>query len=418
MSDARVLDDAPWLRSGPTARVLELLNGNGEEARVVGGAVRNALLRIPIDDFDIATTALPNEVIRRAKAAGIKSVPTGIDHGTVTLVVDAQPFEVTTLREDTETFGRKAKVAFGRDWLRDAQRRDFTINGLSVDAEGVVHDYVGGLDDIAARRVRFIGDPNQRIAEDYLRILRFFRMHAAHGAGEPDRAGYLACIGGRAGLATLSAERMRMEMLKLVIAEGAIGAITAMADGGLLLPIFGGVAYIGPFAAMVAVERRLELAPSAVRRLGALAVAVTEDARRLGTRLRLTNAETRTLDSMGHRWWRLAGMDEATARRRLYRLGEERYRDRLMLAWARAGADTDTASWGALASLPERWHAPKFPLKAADFIARGIAEGPGLGQVLALAEDAWLAADFPLEAPALQAIADQTVTRFTRDHRL
>ncbi|MGD0851580.1 CCA tRNA nucleotidyltransferase, partial [Bradyrhizobium sp.] len=352
MSDARVLDDAPWLRSGPTARVLELLNGNGEEARVVGGAVRNALLRIPIDDFDIATTALPNEVIRRAKAAGIKSVPTGIDHGTVTLVVDAQPFEVTTLREDTETFGRKAKVAFGRDWLRDAQRRDFTINGLSVDAEGVVHDYVGGLDDIAARRVRFIGDPNQRIAEDYLRILRFFRMHAAHGAGEPDRAGYLACIGGRAGLATLSAERMRMEMLKLVIAEGAIGAITAMADGGLLLPIFGGVAYIGPFAAMVAVERRLELAPSAVRRLGALAVAVTEDARRLGTRLRLTNAETRTLDSMGHRWWRLAGMDEATARRRLYRLGEERYRDRLMLAWARAGADTDTASWGALANLP------------------------------------------------------------------
>ena len=418
MSDARVLDDAPWLRSGPTARVLELLNGHGEEARVVGGAVRNALLRIPIDDFDIATTALPNEVIRRAKAAGIKSVPTGIDHGTVTLVVDAQPFEVTTLREDTETFGRKAKVAFGRDWLRDAQRRDFTINGLSVDAEGVVHDYVGGLDDIAARRVRFIGDPNQRIAEDYLRILRFFRMHAAHGAGEPDRAGYLACIGGRAGLATLSAERMRMEMLKLVIAEGAIGAITAMADGGLLLPIFGGVAYIGPFAAMVAVERRLELAPSAVRRLGALAVAVTEDARRLGTRLRLTNAETRTLDSMGHRWWRLAGMDEATARRRLYRLGEERYRDRLMLAWARAGADTDTASWGALANLPERWHAPKFPLKAADFIARGIAEGPGLGPVLALAEDAWLAADFPLEAPALQAIADQTVTRFTRDHRL
>jgi tRNA nucleotidyltransferase/poly(A) polymerase len=416
MSDARVLDDAPWLTSGPTARVLELLNGHGEEARVVGGAVRNALLKIPIQDIDIATTALPAEVIRRAKAAGIKSVPTGIEHGTVTLVVDAQPFEVTTLREDTETFGRKARVAFGRDWVRDAQRRDFTINGLSVDADGVVHDYVGGLDDIAARRVRFIGDPNQRIAEDYLRILRFFRMHAAHGAGEPDRAGYLACIGGRAGLATLSAERMRMEMLKLVIAEGAIGAITAMADGGLLLPIFGGVAYIGPFAAMVAVERRLGLAPNPVRRLGALAVAVTEDARRLGTRLRLTNAETRTLDSMGHRWWRLAGMDEATARRRLYRLGEERYRDRLMLAWARAEG-TDEASWRALATLPERWRAPKFPLKAADFIARGIAEGPGLGQVLALAEDAWLAADFPLEEPALETIADQTVARFTRDHR-
>jgi poly(A) polymerase len=227
MSNPRVFGDAPWLRSGPAARVLRLLNGNGEEARVVGGAVRNALLKIPTGDIDIATTALPDEVIRRARAAGIKSVPTGIQHGTVTLVVDGQPFEVTTLREDTETFGRKAKVAFGRDWVRDAERRDFTINGLSVDADGVVHDHVGGLDDIAAKRVRFIGDPNQRIAEDYLRILRFFRIHAAYGAGEPDRAGYLACIAARAGLATLSAERVRMEMLKLMVAQGAAAAIMA-----------------------------------------------------------------------------------------------------------------------------------------------------------------------------------------------
>src|SRR6195256_6411715 len=292
MSNARVLDDAPWLKSGPTARVLELLDSNGEQARVVGGAVRNALLQIPPGDIDIATTALPDEVIRRARAAGIKSVPTGIEHGTVTLVIDKHPFEVTTLREDTETFGRKAKVAFGRDWVRDAERRDFTINGLSVDAEGVVHDHVGGLADIAARRVRFIGDASERIAEDYLRILRFFRIHAAYGAGEPDRAGYLACIGGRIGLANLSAERVRMEMLKLMVATGAAGAITAMADGGLLLPILGGVAYTGPFAAMVSVERQLGLAPNPIRRLGALAVAVTEDARRLGTRLRLTNAET------------------------------------------------------------------------------------------------------------------------------
>jgi poly(A) polymerase len=418
MSNARVLDNAPWLKSGATARVLELLNGNGEEARVVGGAVRNALLKIPIGDIDIATTAPPDEAIRRAKAAGIKSVPTGIEHGTVTLVVDSQPFEVTTLREDTETFGRKAKVAFGRDWSRDAERRDFTINGLSVDADGVVHDYVGGLDDIAAKRVRFIGDPERRIAEDYLRILRFFRIHAAFGAGEPDRAGYLACIRARAGLATLSAERVRMEMLKLMVAEGAAVAVTAMADGGLLLPIFGGVAYTGPLRAMVSAEGALGWKPDAIRRLGALAVAVTEDARRVATRLRLTNAETKALDSIGHRWWRLAGMDQATARRRLYRLGAERYRDRLMMAWARAGAEADSAHWRELALLPERWSAPKFPLKAADFIARGIAEGPALGQVLALAEDAWLAADFPLEQRALKTIADQAVARFTRDHRL
>ena len=183
MNEARILADAPWLRSGPAGRVLALLNGDGEEARVIGGAVRNALLKLPVADIDIATTALPDEVIRRAQAAGIKSVPTGIEHGTVTLVVDKQPFEVTTLREDTETFGRKAKVAFGRDWVRDAERRDFTINGLSVDADGVVHDYVGGLADIEARRVRFIGDAGERIAEDYLRILRFFRIHAAYGDG-------------------------------------------------------------------------------------------------------------------------------------------------------------------------------------------------------------------------------------------
>jgi poly(A) polymerase len=416
MTKARLLDHAPWLTSGPTTRVLALLNGDGEEARVVGGAVRNALLKLPIDDVDIATTALPAEVIRRAKAAGIKSVPTGIDHGTVTLIVDTQPFEVTTLRQDTETFGRKAKVAFGRDWQCDAERRDFTINSLSADAGGHVYDYAGGLDDIAAKRVRFIGDPNQRIAEDYLRILRFFRIHAAYGSGEPDRSGYLACISGRAGLATLSAERVRMEILKLMVAQGAGSAVAAMADGGLLLQILGGVAYAGPFSAMVAAEGLLGLSADPIRRLGALAVAVTEDARRLATRLRLTNAEAKALDSMGHRWWRLAAMDEATARRRLYRLGEDRYRDRLMLAWARAG-DIDVAPWRELATLPERWRAPKFPLKASDIIGRGVAEGPALGHVLKLAEDAWLAADFPLDAAAVAAIADQSVMRLSRDHR-
>jgi poly(A) polymerase len=413
-----VLRNAPWLNSGPAARVLELLGGQGEEARVVGGAVRNALLNIPVGEIDIATTALPDEVIRRAKTAGVKSVPTGIAHGTVTLVVDGQPFEVTTLREDIETFGRKAKVAFGRDWTRDAQRRDFTINGLSVDRSGAVHDHVGGLQDIETKRVRFIGDPDQRIAEDYLRILRFFRMHAAFGAGEPDRNGVLACIRGRAGLAGLSAERVRMEMLKLLVAEGAAKVAIAMEDGGLLLALFGGVAYRGPFTAMIAAERILGLPANPVRRLGALGVAVTEDAKRLAIRLRLTNGETKALDSMGHRWWRLAGMDEATAKRRLYRLGEARYRDRLMLAWARAGGDSDPVVWRELALLPERWSAPKFPLKAADFIARGIAAGPALGHVLALAEDAWLAADFPLEQSALSAIADQSAARFARDHRL
>jgi poly(A) polymerase len=418
MNDPRVLANAPWLTSGPTARVLKLLDSNGEEARVVGGAVRNALLNVPIGDIDVATTAVPAEVIRRAKAAGIKSVPTGIEHGTVTLIVEAHPIEVTTLREDTETFGRKAKVAFGRDWVGDAHRRDFTINALSVGADGIVNDYTGGLEDIGARRVRFIGEPSQRIEEDYLRILRFFRFHAAFGAGELDRPGYLACIAARAGLATLSAERLRAETLKLLVTDGALGSVIAMIDGGLLLPVFGGIAYGGTLAAMMAAERKLGVAPDAIRRLGALGVAVTEDARRLVTRLRLSNAEAKRLDSMGHRWWRLAGMDETRARRRLYRLGEEAYRDRLMLAWARAGGHADPKLWRELALLPERWRPPKFPLKAADFIARGIAEGPILGQVITLAEDAWLAADFPLDGETIATIADQAVARFNRDTRL
>src|ERR1700761_4668972 len=264
MTDARLPDDASWLRPGPAARVLALLDGAGSEARVIGGAVRNTLLGAPIGDIDIATTSLPDEVVRRAKAAGIKSVPTGIEHGTVTLVLDGQPFEVTTLREDIETFGRKAKVSFGTDWKRDAERRDFTINALSAGVDGVVHDYVGGLPDIAARQGRFIGDPSRRIAEDYLRILRFFRIHAAYGIGEPDREGLLACIGGRDGLAGLSAERVRTEIMKLMIAPGALASIAAMADGGLLLQIFGGVAYNGPFAAMIGIEHALGLEPSAL----------------------------------------------------------------------------------------------------------------------------------------------------------
>ena len=415
MSSEPLLAHAPWLTAGGAARVLELLGSDGEEARVVGGAVRNALLGLQPGDIDIATTALPEEVVRRAKAAGIKSGPTGIDHGTITLVIDGHPYEVTTLRQDTETFGRKAKVAFGRDWVKDAERRDFTMNGLSVDARGVVHDHVGGIADAKARRVRFIGDPDERIAEDFLRILRFFRIHAAFGTGEPDRDGYLACIRGRAGLANLSAERVRMEMLKLLLAGGAAASVLAMAEGGLLQPLVGGVVYTGALATMISIERELGLAPSSTRRLAALTVAVTEDAKRVAARLRLSNAETKALDSMGHRWWRLATKDDANARRLLYRLGADRYHDRVLLGWARAAGDARSPRWRELAELPQRWTAPKFPLKAADFIARGLAEGPALGHVLALAEDAWLAADFPLEEAALAAIADQAAARLGRE---
>ena len=301
---------ARFLASGGVATALQLLDSDGEEARVVGGAVRNALMGRSVAEIDIATTAVPDEVMRRANAAHIKFAPTGVEHGTVTLIIDGRPYEVTTLREDVETFGRKAKVAFGRDWSRDAARRDFTINALSVSADGTVYDYTGGLDDLAHRRVRFIGEAERRIAEDYLRILRFFRIHAAYGAGPLDPEGLHACIAGRAGLKHLSAERIRSEMLKLLDADGASAALRAMGDGGLLLELLGGVTYHAAFDAMVAAEQQLALPPEPIRRLAALAVAVVEDAERLTERLRLSNAESAELVSMAYRWWRLVSIDE------------------------------------------------------------------------------------------------------------
>ena len=251
---ARNLGDAVWLTQGPLARLLAVLDRDGEEARVVGGAVRNALIGEPIAEIDVATTAVPDEVLRRVTAAGFKPVPTGIEHGTITVVIDRHPFEVTTLRQDVETYGRHAKVAFGRDWKTDAERRDFTINALSAARDGTVYDYVGGLADLEARRVRFIGDPAKRIAEDYLRILRFFRFHAAYGHGHPDPEGLAACIAGRDGLDQLSRERVRMELMKLLLAPHAAPTLTAMTDSGLLVRFIGGVPYLASFGNMVKVE--------------------------------------------------------------------------------------------------------------------------------------------------------------------
>ena len=402
--------DAAWLREARLSHLLAVLDGVGEEARVVGGAVRNALLAEPIGEIDVATTALPTEVIRRAQAAGFKAVPTGIEHGTITVVVHGQPFEVTTLREDVETFGRHAKVAFGRDWKQDAERRDFTMNALSAARDGAVYDYVGGLADVAARRVRFIGDAAARIAEDYLRILRFFRFHAAYGEGALDPAGLAACIAGRAGLDQLSRERVRAELLKLLLAKRAVPAIAAMTEAGLLDRILGGVPLLASHAKMGTLEATLGLAPDAMRRLAALAVSVVEDAERLRERLRLTNAESARCVSMADGWWQISSRwGEREGRVLLYRLGPGRYTDRVLLAWARSSVGAADQQWHSLATLPSGWSAPVFPLKAADFIGRGIAPGPGLGAALAAAEEAWIAAGFPDDRAALAAIANATV---------
>jgi poly(A) polymerase len=372
--------------------------------------VRNALLDVPVGDIDIATTAVPQEVIRRVEAAGFKAVPTGIEHGTVTVVAVGRPFEVTTLREDVETFGRHAKVVFGRDWRRDAERRDFTMNALSAARDGTIHDYVGGLADIAQRRVRFIGDPARRIAEDYLRILRFFRFHAAYGRGAPDPAGLAACIAARAGLDHLSRERVRMELIKLLLAAHAVSTLAGMTEAGLLEQVLGGVPLLASFANMVKLEAELALAPDPVRRLGALAVSVVEDAERLRERLRLANAEYERLASMADGWWQISwSLGEPEARILLYRLGPERFTDRVLIAWTRSPESAADQPWRLLANLPARWRVPAFPLKAADFIARGVPRGPRLGAALAAAEQAWVAADFPLDAAALARITDAAV---------
>jgi poly(A) polymerase len=399
--------DAVWLREAPLRDILAALDRAGEEARVVGGAVRNALLGEPHGDIDIATTASPPEVIRRVEAAGFKAVPTGVEHGTVTVVADGRPFEVTTLREDVETFGRHATVAFGRDWKRDAERRDFTMNALSATRDGTIYDYVGGLGDIEARRVRFIGDAATRIAEDYLRILRFFRFHAAYGEGAPDPTGLAACIGGRAGLEQLSRERVRMETLKLLVAKHAVPTLALMAETGLLEQVLGGVPLLASYANMIKLEAALALAPDPVRRLGALSVSVVEDAARLRERLRLANAEYERLASMADGWWQIsAGWAEHDGRILLYRLGPERFTDRVLLAWTRAREGAADQSWHPLATLPARWDAPAFPLKAADFIARGVPKGPRLGAALRAAEEAWIAAEFPADTAMVAAIAD------------
>jgi poly(A) polymerase len=397
--------DVPWLREGPLPRLFAALNRDGDEARAVGGAVRNALLGEPVYEIDVATTADPQTVIARVKAVGFKAVPTGIEHGTVTVVIESRPFEVTSLREDVETFGRHATVRFGRDWKKDAERRDFTMNALSAGADGVVHDHVGGIADIASRKVRFIGDAGTRIAEDYLRILRFFRFHAWYGRGFLDPSGMHACIEGRAGLDQLSRERVRMELMKLLIAPHATPVLAVMSECGILPRVLGGVPLLASFENMTKVEAASGVPADPVQRLAALAVWLSEDGERLFERLRLSNAEHERLVSMGEAWWRIEPSDDKAARGLLYRLGPQRFVDRVLIAWARSRQGAADEDWNALVSLPEHWIVPVFPLKSADFIARGVAKGPALGAAMRAAEEAWIAADFPSDQATLDAIA-------------
>jgi poly(A) polymerase len=381
-------------------RLLAALDGDGEETRIVGGAVRNALLGRPVADVDLATTATPEVVGARAKAAGFKPVPTGIDHGTVTVIAEGAPYEVTTLREDIETHGRRATVRFGRDFRADAQRRDFTINALSLSADGTVHDYVGGLADLKAHRVVFIGEPAARIREDYLRILRFFRFHAAYGEGPLDAAGFSAALRERSGLAMLSRERVRAELLKLLAARRAVEVVHALADSGFAQRFLGGVVELGRFARAVAFEQEEGGHPDSVHRLAALAVLIAEDADRLRELLRLSGAEHARLAAyagvLARMKSRAEPLDAGAIRRFVAEEGVATVRDVLT---ATEGEPRPRLTGEGLAAYRRfaagEEAAPQFPLKGADLVARGIAKGPEVGRRLHRAREAWLAEGCP-----------------------
>ena len=287
-----------WFTDPALVRVLALLNSDGGEGRVAGGAVRNSLMVLPVADVDIATTLRPEAVIERAKAAGIKAVPTGIEHGTVTLVIDGKPFEVTTLRRDIATDGRHAEVAFGTDWQTDAERRDLTINALYAAADGTVIDLVDGLPDIESCAVRFIGDAATRIAEDHLRILRFFRFFALYGSGRPDAEGLKACARAKGSLAKLSAERVWAETKKLLAAPDPGRALLWMRQAGVLTEILPETEKWGIDAipGLIEAEKAFGWAPDALLRLAAMVPADRERLKALSERLRLSKAEAGVLD--------------------------------------------------------------------------------------------------------------------------
>ncbi len=394
-------------------QVFDALDRDGEETRIVGGAVRNALIGRPVTEVDFATTATPDVTSARAEAAGLKAVPTGIDHGTVTVIAGGEPFEVTTLREDVETDGRHAVVRFGRDFALDARRRDFTINALSLSRHGRLYDHTGGEADLLARRVRFIGDAATRIREDYLRILRFFRFESEYGEGAIDGQGFEAAIAGRDGLLRLSRERVRAELLKLLVTRRAEEMVGLLAESGLYGLLFGGVPERGRLARVAAVEAEEGLSDP-VRRLAALAVMTPEDAERLRETLRLSNEEHRRLAAFGTlvpflKSWALP-LDAAAIRRLTAEHGLEPVADAIAAIRGEPRPVLREEAVETLARLRAGEEAvPVFPLRGADLLAAGLAPGPEVGALLAEARIAWLAGGCRTDAAAARDLLARTL---------
>jgi poly(A) polymerase len=379
-----------WLKDAALRRVFAALEAAGGEARVAGGAVRNTLLGEPVSDIDIATTLTPDRIMQAGEKARLGVHPTGIDHGTVTLVAGGKPFEVTSLRIDVETFGRKARVAFTDDWEADARRRDFTMNALYCSRDGKIYDPTKGYADILRKRVRFVGSPAERIKEDALRILRFFRFHARYGAGAPDAKGLAACVRHKAKLKILSSERIRQELLKLLEAKRASETIKLMATKNVLKVLFAPVRDLAPLARMAKIDLAQKLKPDALLRL----VLIAKDVLSLRERLRLTNVEMRRLEAIVHHAVPAPKLRERERRVVLYHLGPEAWRDLVRLGWARSKDPVTSKGWRALLAFADQWPVPRFPLTGQDLLARGFTAGPMLGRELARLEDWWIASDF------------------------
>ncbi len=395
-----------WLDHAAVQSVFDLLLDDGGEAMVAGGAVRNALMGVAINDVDFCTTLLPDEVMARCEAAGHKAIPTGIDHGTVTVVVDETAFEVTTLREDIETDGRHAVVQFGKDWEADAKRRDLTINGLYCDREGHVFDFVDGVWDIKSKTVRFIGDADTRIKEDVLRILRFFRFFAWYGGGRPDADGLKACVANREAIQNLSAERIWSELKRLLSAKDPGRALLWMRTTGVLAEILPETAKWGIDAipGLIRNESVFNWSPDPMLRLMAMVRPHDETVTGLSKRLLLSNLETTRLQEWARSQAPKPTHNQLELDKQLYRGSAQGIVDRMRLEVGHLQDRDDATGADSMVSLlehAENWRRPDFPVKGKDLLDMGFAPSPSLGEKLAMLEDKWVESGFSLRKDEL-----------------
>lgn len=392
------LPAAPWRERPGLDRLLAALGAGDGDSRFVGGCVRDTLLGLDVNDVDLATRLTPQDVLARLEATRIRAVPTGIAHGTVTAIIQGWPVEVTTLRRDVSTDGRRATIAYTDDWREDAARRDFTINALSADpADGAIFDYFGGLADLAARRVRFIGDPLTRIAEDHLRILRFFRFNARFGTSDPDPAGLAACAARANDLMALSRERIADELLKLLALPDPAPTVALMIDTGIFKPVLPEIADARRLNALVAAERAAGIPADAVRRLAALLPADRETAGAVAARLRLSKRAAARLVSA-------TGPADETPDILAYEIGAAEAVDRLLLA---GRLESDLV---ALAARPR----PQLGIGGGDLIAMGLPVGPVVAKTLQAIERDWARGGFDGDREAVRALARRHVDQALR----